>query len=212
MKIISIKKRRIDAEIIFDDNSKLYVDYKIIFDNGLRKNDDIPETLKKDLVIQNEKLKIKNSAFRLLSRRSHSRFELIQKLHKKKFDINLIDAIVAELIEQDFLDDLKFAKLYAEEKFDKKIIGKNKIKAGLISKGVNQKIIEKVISEMDLSSAEENAFELAQKKIKFISGSKSGNKNIKQKISTYLYSKGFESDIIYNVLKKMDFLDDYSDL
>ena len=211
MRITSIKKRGNDAEIIYNDTSKIVLDYKIVFDNGLRKNDEITEDRIDELILQNEKLKVQDSAFRFLGRRLHSRSELYQKLIKKGFKKSIVSDVLSGLEEKKIINDFDFARLYSEEKVNKKKTGINKIKAGLIQKGVDRKIIEHVLSQLDSSTSEDIAFELAKKKMDNL---RRGGKmlNTRQKLYSFLFSKGFENDVILKVLQKLKIEDNFSDL
>ena len=213
MIITSIRKRRSDAEIIFDDSSKLIVDYRIVFDNALRKNDEITEKRKNDLINQNEKLNVKDSAFRLLGRRQHSFFELKQKLIRRGNSKDIVELVLSDLRSNGYIDDLEFAKTFRDEKLKKRKSGLSKIKAGLFQKGVDSKIIEAVLEETDKTSSEGIAFELAEKKLHSVKLKENDQRKIRQKLSAYLFSKGFDGEIIRNVIDKLNQEEDeFSDL
>ncbi len=165
MIISSIRKRRSGVEILFDDNSKILVDYRVVVDNGLRKNDDLTSEQVNNLLAQSEKLKLKDSAFRLLGMRHHSQYEITQKLIRKGFERQNVESLLNEFVGKGFLNDAEFAKAYLNERLNKKRVGLNKIRAELIKKGINQKIIEDLLSTADSSISEETALELAKKKI-----------------------------------------------
>ncbi len=213
MRITSIRKRRSDVEIIFEDQSKIIVAYKVVIDSGLRRNDDISNEQTKELLTQTEKLKIKDSAFRLLGRRAHSVFELTQKLTRKSFCKDLVESAVSELKKDGYLNDDSFAQAYTLERLTKRKSGINKIKSELIKKGVNRKSVESALSVIDQSSSETNAFELAEKKLKSLNKKENGIRKLKQKLFSFLFSKGFETEIIMKVLNRMKLGEDnFNDL
>lgn len=204
MIILSLRKKGNNVIIQFDDGSSILLDYKIVTDAGLRKNDIIDDSKKNELLILNEELKIKDAALKLLSRRLHSKYELINKLLKKNFDKKLIHEVVDELISKNFLNDYEFCKAYFEERFYRKKIGINKIKAELIKKGIDRKIIEDVIHSIDDNSSIDNAYELAKKKLNSYQFKKLDNQKIKQKLFSFLSSRGFQSDVIFKVIDKLN--------
>ena len=142
MRITSIRKRRSDVEIVFEDQSKIIVGYKVVVDNGLRRNDDLTEEQINELLTQTEKLKIRDSAFRLLGRRAHSVFEISQKLARKGFRKELIEIVISDLKGNNYLNDDNFSQAFVNERLAKRKSGINKIRAELIRKGVNKKSIE----------------------------------------------------------------------
>lgn len=208
MKIALIQKLRNNAEIYFEDSSKIRIDYRVAFDNGLRRNDDLDEEKINNLLSQSEKLKIKDSAFRFLGRRHHSYQEIFKKLLNKGYKKEDISEVLEKMKREGFVDDLLFAKAFAEEKLTKKKLGLIKVKAELMKKGVDRKIIDAALSDADSSMMESNAVLLIEKKIKFLKGKESDTKKIKQKLFSFLYSKGFDSEIITSALNKLNIGED----
>lgn len=60
-----------------------------------------------------------------------------------------IEQIIAKLISQKYLDDVKFAEYYVENRFQKKGISSRRLRIELIKKGVKQNIIDQVLSSQD---------------------------------------------------------------
>ena len=58
---------------------------------------------------------------------------------------NFSDAIIERLIQKGYLDDLKFAEYYVENRFVKKGISKKRLQMELMKKGVSREIIEQVL-------------------------------------------------------------------
>ena len=65
---------------------------------------------------------------------------------KKKLDKEYVDRIIEKLNSKNYLDDLKFAEWYVENRFVKKGISKKRLKMELMKKGVSNSIIEKVLN------------------------------------------------------------------
>ncbi|MEW6195911.1 MAG: regulatory protein RecX [Bacteroidota bacterium] len=204
MIITSLKRIRGDVELIFDDGSKTLLDYRIVYDNGLRKFDDISEDMLNTLRYDSEIVQIKDSAFRFLARRLHSARELSTKLIKKGFDKSLVDETVRSLSKQKYLDDNQFAKLLMEEKSVKKRFGINKIKAELMKKGIDRKIIDSMTDRQDNDLDESNAVFLAKKKLKLLTEKTNDKRKIKEKLYSYLAGKGYESDTIMKVINGLN--------
>ncbi len=213
MIISSIQKRRNGVEIIFDDFSKIRIDYRVVVDNGLRKNDNISEEQKNKLLVQTEKLKLKDSAFRLLSMRRHSKFELSQKLIRKGFEKVEVHSMLDELSSKGYLNDIDFAHAYVEERLAKKKVGINKIRAELISKGLDKSIIVNILSMIDYSISEETALKLAEKKLLSLRRKENNKRKITQKVSAFLFTKGFEPEMIRKITGKLNLdINEYEDL
>ncbi len=203
MKIERVVKKDDENVIVYLDNQeKLYLSYEVFLQNRLKKDMEISEDGFSFLIRENQKYFIKKRAFNLLGRRLHSYNELKLKLLRKKYEIELITDVLDYLREKNFIDDLEFARQYTEEKVRLKSWGKNKIKSELFRKGIAAPIIDKIVSEGNVSSLE-NAEALAIKKLKILSGRNYEKRALASKLYTYLFSKGYEYDIIREVIKKL---------
>lgn len=139
-----------------------------------------------------------NKALRYLVFRPRSIKEMVDRLLKHGFEKVTIDLTINRLLEQKFLNDMEFAKSWIESR--QKYKGKSKfiLKRELQKKGIEEEIIEKLLSES--SSDLETAKALFEKK-------KGRYENLpklefKAKISQYLGRRGFSWDIIKEVLKE----------
>ncbi|GAA0850578.1 recombination regulator RecX [Marinobacter szutsaonensis] len=65
-----------------------------------------------------QEYKARAAALRLLARREHSRLELSLKLRQRRFDNGLIEEVLDEYEEQGWLDDHRFADVYARQRMD----------------------------------------------------------------------------------------------
>lgn len=65
-----------------------------------------------------QEYKARAAALRLLARREHSRLELALKLRQRRFGNGLIEEVLDEYEEQGWLDDHRFADVYARQRMD----------------------------------------------------------------------------------------------
>ena len=92
-----------------------------------------------------------NCAVSLLSRRDHSKAELLRKLKEKGFAEGSQQAI--EKLEQSgYIDDERFCRLYASELMRLKGYGKRRIEQELYLKGVDREIIKGVMDEISFDT------------------------------------------------------------
>lgn len=127
------------------------------------------------------------------------------EVEQKMQEYNLIEEaknqIVLFLIEHNFLNEERFAKSYARGKFYQNGWGKAKIKAGLKLKKINEKLISIALKEID--SNDYYSF-LEKKIIEFLQKLENENHFKKiQKTKTYFYQKGFEMQLINEILVDM---------
>lgn len=132
--------------------------------------------------------------------RCHS--EVKEKLFSFGLNIAEVNSIISELINENYLNEERFAKLFAGGKFRIKNWGKNKIRQQLKSKQVSEYCIKKGLQEIDEEDYYRLFLKLFEQKLQSIKG----EKNIfikKRKIKDFLLQRGFENDLIHDALRKL---------
>jgi len=130
--------------------------------------------------------------------RCHS--EVRDKLYSFKLHKNEVEQLLTRLIEEDFLNEERFAIAYAGGHFRTKQWGKEKIKYTLKQKQVSEYCIRKALTAITASDYNKTFFNVADKKLTTLKN----EKNIfikKRKIKDYLQQKGFEIKLINGYLK-----------
>lgn len=109
-----------------------------------------------------------------------------------------VDELMVRLIEHNFLNEERFARSFAGGKFRVKKWGRNKIVLELKKRQISDFCIRKGLEEIDDDRYLETLRELIEKKTRDYKV-----KNVFQrngKIASYCYSKGYESDLIWQEL------------
>jgi len=204
MRILKVvKKGRSDVTIYFDNDSLLFLAVEVFLKSGLKKGDDISEDRFSLLIEQNKIFHIRQRAFRLLGRRQHSSSELSRKLWNKDYEQKLIDEVIDDLQNKGYLDDKEFIRAFVAEKSKAKNWSSKKIKAELFKRGVASKLIDEMFSERQTESDLESAMKLAKKKYEVLMKRNLEPKELRNKLSTYLFSKGFEYELTKEVISKL---------
>ena len=145
--------------------------------------------------------KFYNRALNSLSFRPRSEKELRDYLEKKKCDDLGIQRIIENLKEHKFLNDEEFVAWWIEQRTIVKPKATRIIKFELKQKGISKELIEEAF-EKDLSSDLEKAKALIKKRIKRYPNI-SDKKKIYEKLGRFLASKGFDYEIIKEVLDQV---------
>ena len=192
-----VKKDNKNVTLIFDNNEKLFLSYEVFIKSGLRKGDEISESRISLLIEENQTFYIKQKAFRLLGRRPHSSYELKIKLKQKGYNDILINEVIKQLEESDYLNDYEFAKSFTEEHIKNKLWGQRKTEAELFKRGVNREIISRIINEEFSDSNQfDNAFKLAGKKYKALLKGNTSSDKMHSKLISFLITRGYDYDIV----------------
>ena len=115
---------------------------------------------------------------------------------------NQIEEALAFLKEEGFLDDERYAKAYVRGKFSSNKWGRIKIKEGLYSKKIAAETISIAMKELDEDSYIQQLVLIIESKYKKLEVKDAYIKN--QKLALYAHSKGYELDLIWNILKKLN--------
>lgn len=125
--------------------------------------------------------------------------EMRDKLYEWGLYTDAVENIIADLITDNFLNEERFAKAYAGGKFRIKKWGKIKIKIELKKRKISEYCIKKAMEEITDKEYISTIKQLITKKSKEIKGGKLKVRNYK--IAQYIASKGFEQNLIWDILK-----------
>lgn len=128
-----------------------------------------------------------------------SQQEVRDKLYEWGLWPDAIEQIISRLIEDNFLNEARFANAYAQGKFNQKAWGKIKIKQGLKLKRVPDVLIKKALLGIDLDNYLEALSKLLQKKATTIT--EKNELKRRYKLQQYAMSRGYEAELIADVLK-----------
>jgi len=190
-----VKRSDEAASVFFDDQSEIILSYEVIIKNGLRKGDQVSESLFYLLSEENEKYFIKRKAINLIARRIHSSRELQIKLLQRRFNKKLIDEVIQNLVNSNIINDELFSRIFVEEKARTKYWSRSKLKGELIKRGIKNDVIEIVLTQ-EFHEDCEHMKKLAEKKANILHKRNYSDQQLKQKLFSFLLSKGFEIDLI----------------
>ncbi len=116
-----------------------------------------------------------------------------------------VESILSQLIEENYLNEERFAKAFVRGKFRMKEWGKVKIRHELKMKKVSEYCIRKGLTEINDDEYLKTLTKLAEQKWKVLKA----EKNIfikKRKLMDYLLQKGYERGLIADVINQLQSL------
>lgn len=138
-------------------------------------------------------------AYKLIGQREHTGAQLRKKLAGKECTADAIDAAIGELERYGFLDDARYARLYAEDKRRLQGWGERRIRTQLTHAGIAREIIDALFSgeaEFDAPSELEAALELLRRKRVDVSDPKAKNR-----AAAMLARRGVASATVWRALR-----------
>jgi regulatory protein len=142
-----------------------------------------------------------NKAKKLCAEDEKCRYDVRKKLFDWGVNSGDTEKIINQLMEEKFLDEWRFARLFASGKFRNNKWGKVKITYELLRKNIARNIIEDAIRRIDDNEyldALKN--ELVKKQRSISANDESG---LKSKLHSFASSKGYEFELINQVLDDM---------
>ncbi|MDT0538422.1 regulatory protein RecX [Croceitalea sp. P059] len=127
--------------------------------------------------------------------------EVIEKLKGMRMIPEAIDQIVTQLIEDNFLNEERFAKSFARGKFNIKKWGKNRIVNELKQRQISRYNITAALKEIDEETYIETLDTLAKKRLEQITETNLQKK--RKKLADYLLYRGWESHLVYEKLREL---------
>jgi regulatory protein len=142
----------------------------------------------------------KNQALRYLSYRDRSILEVTQYLEKKEHPQPVIQQALDALIELNYVNDQRFALEWGRYKINKQKLGKIRLYAELLNKGIGKEVLESTLEILYEDNPEaELATQCARKKMNSLKGIE--EEKMKRRLIQYLKRRGFSADIIYQSIK-----------
>lgn len=140
---------------------------------------------------------IKAVAYRLLSRREHSRVELHRKLLARGFSENLVWQVLVELAQLGHLSDERFTESYVRYRVDQGF-GPLRIAAELQQRGIDKALYEAMLSD-DVVNWIAHGRRLFMRRAKSISGEMDPKTKLKE--MRFLTQRGFGHEHIRQIMK-----------
>ena len=131
--------------------------------------------------------------------RCHS--EVKDKLYGFGLHRQVVDELLSDLIENNYLNEERFACQFAGGKFRMNQWGRNKIVYALRQKGVSTYCINKALKEITPEGYEQTLLKLATAKWSSLKNEQYLTRQAKA--LAYLHQKGYEPDMIWAVIKKL---------
>ena len=127
--------------------------------------------------------------------------EVTEKLQQMHMIPEVIAVIIAELIQDNFLNEERFAKSFARGKFRIKKWGRMRIVRELKFRNVSKYNIDTALKEIDTSEYFNTLDELAKKRNDAVTETNPFKR--KKKIADYLLYRGWESHLVYEKVNEL---------
>lgn len=195
------KRNKERVNIYIDEEYAFSISAELVYKENIKVKDKIDVDSLKKLADEDNYIKCKNTALKIIERTYKSEKELVQKLALKGYDDHIIKRTINFMKEYNLLNDNNYATMYVKDK--SKNVGKRKIKYSLLQKGIDEEVIESELEKINNDEIKANAYEMAYKKYKVLSKRENDNYKLTQKLYRFLMGKGYDFDLIKDVVKSI---------
>ena len=135
------------------------------------------------------------------SKKELSTREVMVGLQKYQLKLSEKHKIINKLKKEKYIDHVRYAKAFTNDRFNFHKWGKLKIKQQLLIKGIEEPLIDNALRLIDNDAYQALIKELALKKKSQIRID--DHFQTKQKICNALNAKGFEGELVYEIVEKI---------
>lgn len=201
------KRNKERINVYIDDEFAFSLSAEIVYKENLAQKQVIDIEKLTRLAREDEFMKCKNSALKIVERSYKTEKEIYNKLIAKEYSKESINRAIEFLREYKLINDENYVKMYVKDKL--KSQGKNKIKYNLKRKGIPDELINEELSKIDYDDSKDGAIILAQKKYNELQRRESDKYKLSQKLYRFLISKGYNYDLASDVMKEVVKKDEY---
>lgn len=142
-------------------------------------------------------------AYRYLNRRERTTNEVRGHLEAKGVEAACTDQAVAALTEQGALDDVRYARLFVQDKRELAQWGADRIRHGLLSRGVDRELAAEALAEQEVAAGEaapETELDRALSLLRQRYGTPPQDRRERDRALGVLIRKGYEPELALDAL------------
>lgn len=132
--------------------------------------------------------------------------ELRGKIYELGFRGREAEELEEQIVEEEFVDEVRFAKAYARGRFRIKRWGRMKIRAGLMEKGVGEELMVLAMAEINEEEYQQTLQHVLRTKWELLEGEAPLDR--KAKLVRFAQQRGFETGLIWEAFGRLQ-LDDH---
>lgn len=142
----------------------------------------------------------------LCANAEHCQYEMLEKMKRWELSEEAQARVMAQLIEERYVDDRRYARAFVKDKIHYNKWGRRKVQQGLWMKRIDKEIQDEVLDEIDEKEYLDVLKPLLKQKRKSIKAN--SDYELNQKLVRFAYGRGFTFDIIRQCLDVSDIDED----
>jgi len=192
------KRREKRINIFLDGRFAFSLGAEVVAKENLQVGQELSEKQVALLAGNDQLQRCLEAAYRYLGYRPRSESEIRERMQRRGFAAETIDAAIARLREQGLLDDEAFAQFWKENRESFRPRSQWLTRLELKRMGVRNDVIEQVVAGMD---DEGNAYRAARQKMRH--GTPADYQDFRRRLGDYLRRRGFSYEVIGHTVGKI---------
>jgi regulatory protein len=137
-------------------------------------------------------------AFRYLERREHTEAEVRAHLARREEPAGELERAIETLREQGYVDDVRFARLFAEDKRRLEAWGGERIRQALLVRGIDRELADTSVGEIEPGDELEQAIGLLRRRFP----APPRERRDRQRALAVLIRKGYDGELALDALRR----------
>lgn len=192
------KRRAERVNMFLDGRFAFSLEARVVAEEGLQVGQELSTSQIEALATSDKFDRCLNAANRFLSYRPRSESELRERLHRRGFDGDIVEAAIARLKEQGLVDDVAFAQFWKDSRESFSPRSQWLTRLELRQKGVAANIIDQIAGDVDDN---DSAYRAALGKAGRLP--LSDYQSFRRRLGEYLKRRGFDYGVINQTVKRI---------
>lgn len=192
------KSRGGRIKVFLDNKLAFSLEAEVVLKERLQPGQELAASEIEALVRSDHCHRCLNAATHYLSYRPRSEFELRERLHRRGFDDDSVEAVLTKLKEQGLVDDIEFAQFWKDNRESFSPRSQRLTKLELRRKGVADDIIGQVTAAID---DDHSAYRVALSKARNVP--LPDHQVFRRRLGDYLKRRGFDYGVINRTVERV---------
>lgn len=192
------KRRAKRVNMFLDGRFAFSLEAKVVAEEGLQVGQELSTSQIEALAMSDKFDRCLDAANRFLSYRPRSESELRERLHRRGFDGDSVEAAIARLKEQGLVDDVAFAQFWKDNRESFSPRSQWLTRLELRRRGVASDIIDRVAGDVDDN---DSAYRAALGKAGHLP--LSDYQSFRRRLGEYLKRRGFDYGVINHTVRRI---------
>jgi regulatory protein len=135
-------------------------------------------------------------AYGYLNQRDRTETEMRRRLEQQRVDPPALEDAIRELVGQGYLDDVRFARLFAQDKRELEQWGSDRIRRALLQRGIDRELVEEALRADAAETELERALALLRRRFPF----PPRDRRERDRALGVMLRKGYDSELALDAL------------